>query len=128
MIIGSKDVPAPAPGAASYSVAKAGLTQLARLAALEPGKKGIRMNVIHLNAVFDTAIWTDEVLRARAAQYGLSVQAYKSNNILQTEITSIDVAAAAVQFLGSAFSKTTGVQIPVDGGNDRVISLQLVLT
>jgi len=121
VIIGSKNVPAPGPGAASYSVAKAGLTQLARVAALELGKTGIRVNVIHPNAVFDTGIWTDEILKARAAQYGLSVQAYKTNNVLQTEITSGDVAAAALQFLGSSFSKTTGAQIPVDGGNDRVI-------
>jgi rhamnose utilization protein RhaD (predicted bifunctional aldolase and dehydrogenase)/NAD(P)-dependent dehydrogenase (short-subunit alcohol dehydrogenase family) len=121
VIIGSKNVPAPGPGAASYSVAKAGLTQLARVAALELGKKGIRVNVIHPNAVFDTGIWTDEVLEARAAQYGLSVKEYKTNNVLQTEITSGDVAAAALQFLGPAFSKTTGAQIPVDGGNDRVI-------
>jgi enoyl-[acyl-carrier-protein] reductase (NADH) len=49
------------------------------------------------------------------------VQAYKTNNVLQAEITSADVAAAALQFLGPAFSKTTGAQIPVDGGNDRVI-------
>jgi enoyl-[acyl-carrier-protein] reductase (NADH) len=54
-------------------------------------------------------------------QYGLSVHAYKTNNVLKTEITSADVAAAALQFLGPAFSKTTGAQIPVDGGNDRVI-------
>jgi rhamnose utilization protein RhaD (predicted bifunctional aldolase and dehydrogenase)/NAD(P)-dependent dehydrogenase (short-subunit alcohol dehydrogenase family) len=121
VIIGSKNVPAPGPGAASYSVAKAGLTQLARVAALELGRKGIRVNVIHPNAVFDTGIWTDEVLKSRAAQYGLSVQAYKTNNVLQTEITSGDVAAAALQFLGPAFSKTTGAQIPVDGGNERVI-------
>jgi NAD(P)-dependent dehydrogenase (short-subunit alcohol dehydrogenase family) len=121
VIIGSKNVPAPGPGVASYSVAKAGLTQLARVAALELGRKGIRVNVIHPNAVFDTGIWTDEVLRTRAAQYGLSVQEYKTNNVLQTEITSSDVAAAALQFLGSVFSKTTGAQIPVDGGNDRVI-------
>ncbi len=121
VIIGSKNVPAPGPGAASYSVAKAGLTQLARVAALELGRKGIRVNVLHPNAVFDTGIWTDEILRARAAQYGLSVQAYKTNNVLQTEITSGDVAAVALQLLSSAFSKTTGAQIPVDGGNDRVI-------
>ena len=65
VIIGSKNVPAPGPGAASYSVAKAGLTQLARVAALELGRKGIRVNVIHPNAVFDTGIWTDEILGAR---------------------------------------------------------------
>ena len=121
VIIGSKNVPAPGPGAASYSVAKAGLAQLARVAALELGKTGIRVNVIHPNAVFDTGVWTDEILDARAAQYGLSVPAYKTNNVLQTEITSGDIAAVALQLLGSSFSKTTGAQIPVDGGNDRVI-------
>jgi len=79
------------------------------------------VNVIHPNAVFNAGIWTDEKLQARAAQYGLSVQAYKTNNVLHTEIASGDIAAAALQFLGSAFSKTTGAQIPVDGGNERVI-------
>jgi NAD(P)-dependent dehydrogenase (short-subunit alcohol dehydrogenase family) len=102
-------------------VAKAGLTQLARVAALELGKKGIRINVIHPNAVFDTGVWSDEVLRIRAAQYGISVQAYKTNNVLQTEVASKDVAAVAAELLSNSFSKTTGAQIPVDGGNERVI-------
>ena len=121
VIIGSKNVPAPGPGASAYSVAKAGLTQLARVAALELGKKGIRVNVVHPNAVFDTGVWTDQVLRTRAAQYGISVEEYKRNNVLKTEVTSKDVAAVVLQLLSAAFSKTTGAQIPVDGGNDRVI-------
>ncbi len=121
VFVGSKNVPAPGPGAAAYSVAKAGLTQLARVAALELGKKGIRINVIHPNAVFDTGIWTEDVLRKRAAQYGIPVEQYKTNNILQTEVTSKDVAAGVIALLGRAFSKTTGAQIPIDGGNERVI-------
>jgi NAD(P)-dependent dehydrogenase (short-subunit alcohol dehydrogenase family) len=121
VIIGSKNVPAPGPGAAAYSVAKAGLTQLARVAALEFGKLGIRINVIHPNAVFDTGVWTEQVLLARAAHYGVSVAAYKTNNVLQTEVTSLDIAAATLAFLGPVFAKTTGAQVPVDGGNERVI-------
>ncbi len=121
VIVGSKNVPAPGPGAGAYSVAKAGLTQLARVAALELGKKGIRVNVIHPNAVFDTGIWTEEVLQKRAAQYGISVEEYKTNNVLKTEVFSKDVANAVLLFLGSTFSKTTGAQVPVDGGNERVI-------
>ncbi|MEM6803816.1 MAG: bifunctional aldolase/short-chain dehydrogenase [Bacteroidota bacterium] len=121
VIIGSKNVPAPGPGASAYSVAKAGLTQLGRVAALELGSKGIRVNTIHPNAVFDTAIWTEEVLKTRAANYGLSVQEYKTNNVLQVEVTSRDVADLAVLMLGKAFSKITGSQVPIDGGNDRVI-------
>ena len=121
VIMGSKNVPAPGPGASAYSVAKAALTQLARVAALELGEKGIRVNVLHPNAVYDTGIWTEEVLAARAKHYGLSVQEYKTNNVLKVEVTSKDVADLAVTMLGPAFSKVTGAQVPVDGGNERVI-------
>lgn len=121
VIIGSKNVPAPGPGAAAYSVAKAGLTQLGRIAAMEFGTKGIRVNMIHPNAVYDTAIWTNEVLEARAQHYGQTVEEYKTNNILHTEITSKDVARLVVTMLGPSFSKITGAQVPIDGGNDRVI-------
>jgi NAD(P)-dependent dehydrogenase (short-subunit alcohol dehydrogenase family) len=121
VVIGSKNVPAPGPGAAAYSVSKAGLNQLARVAALEWGKDGIRINTVHPNAVFDTGLWTEEVLTERAKQYGLSVDAYKKNNVLQTEIKSADVAELAIELCGPLFSKTTGAQIPVDGGNERVI-------
>lgn len=121
VIIGSKNVPAPGPGASAYSVAKAGLTQLGRVAAMELGGKGIRVNILHPNAVYDTGIWTDEVLSARAKHYGLTVEEYKTNNILRSEVTSKDVADLAVSMLGPLFAKVTGAQLPVDGGNDRVI-------
>ncbi len=120
-VIGSKNVPAPGPGAAAYSASKAALTQLARVAALEWGADNIRVNTLHPNAVFDTAIWSDEVLASRAAHYGLTVEQYKRNNILQTEVTSRDVAALAAELCGPLFAKTTGAQIPIDGGNERVI-------
>jgi NAD(P)-dependent dehydrogenase (short-subunit alcohol dehydrogenase family) len=121
VIIGSKNVAAPGPGAAAYSASKAALNQLARVAALEWGKDGIRINSVHPNAVFDTGIWTEEVLAARAKSYGLTTDEYKKNNILKTVITSADVAELAIELCGSLFAKTTGAQIPVDGGNDRVI-------
>lgn len=120
-VIGSKNVPAPGPGAAAYSASKAALNQLARVAALEWGGDGIRVNVLHPNAVFDTGIWTEEVLRSRAAQYGLSVEEYKRNNVLRVEVTSRDVAELVAELCGPLFAKTTGAQIPVDGGNERVI-------
>lgn len=121
VVIGSKNVPAPGPGAAAYSASKAALTQLARVAALEWGADNIRVNVLHPHAVFDTGIWTNEVLAGRAAHYGMSVEQYKKNNVLGTEITSRDVAELAVEMCGPLFAKTTGAQLPVDGGNDRVI-------
>lgn len=121
VIIGSKNVPAPGPGASAYSVAKAGLTQLARVAALELAPAGIRVNVLHPNQVFDTGIWTPKVLAQRAKRYHMSVEQYKTNNLLHTTITSQDVAMLACTMLGPVFAKTTGAQIPIDGGNDRVI-------
>lgn len=121
VVMGSKNVAAPGPGAAAYSASKAALTQLARVAALEWGADGIRVNVLHPNAVFDTGLWTEEVLKARAASYGLSVEEYKRNNVLKTEVRSRDVGELAAELCGPTFAKTTGAQIPVDGGNDRVI-------
>jgi len=120
-VIGSKNVPAPGPGAAAYSASKAALTQIARVAALEWGVDNIRINTLHPNAVFDTGIWTEEVLCARAAHYGMSVEQYKRNNVLKTEVTSRDVAELAAELCGPLFAKTTGAQLPIDGGNDRVI-------
>jgi rhamnose utilization protein RhaD (predicted bifunctional aldolase and dehydrogenase)/NAD(P)-dependent dehydrogenase (short-subunit alcohol dehydrogenase family) len=121
VVIGSKNVPAPGPGAAAYSASKAALTQLARVAALEWGADGIRVNVLHPNAVFDTGLWTEDVLASRAAHYGMSVEAYKTNNVLQTEVRSADVAELAAEMCGPLFAKTTGAQVPIDGGNERVI-------
>ncbi|MDQ4132062.1 MAG: bifunctional aldolase/short-chain dehydrogenase, partial [Actinomycetota bacterium] len=119
VVIGSRNVHAPGPGAAAYSASKAALTQLARVAALEWASDGIRVNVIHPDGVFDTGVWTTEVLEQRAAHYGLSVEEYRSKNLLGVEVTSADVARACIALCGPAFVKTTGAQIPVDGGNAR---------
>ncbi len=121
VVIGSKNVPAPGPGAAAYSASKAALTQLARVAALEWAADGIRVNTLHPDAVFDTGIWTPEVLAERARHYGMTVEQYKTKNLLHAEVRSRDVAELAAELAGPLFSKTTGAQIPVDGGNERVI-------
>jgi rhamnose utilization protein RhaD (predicted bifunctional aldolase and dehydrogenase)/NAD(P)-dependent dehydrogenase (short-subunit alcohol dehydrogenase family) len=121
VVIGSKNVPAPGPGAAAYSASKAALNQLARVAALEWAKDGIRINSLHPNAVYDTALWTDEVLAARAKAYNLTVEQYKKNNLLKTEVGSKDVAELTAEMCGPLFAKTTAAQVPVDGGNERVV-------
>ncbi|MGH8619771.1 MAG: bifunctional aldolase/short-chain dehydrogenase [Burkholderiales bacterium] len=121
VVIGSKNVPAPGLGAAAYSASKAALTQVARVAALEWGGDGIRVNTLHPDAVFDTALWAGGVLEARAAHYGMTVEQYKTRNVLKTEVTSRDVAELAAELCGPLFAKITGAQIPVDGGNERVI-------
>ena len=121
VIIASKNVPAPGPGASAYSAAKAGLTQLGRVAALELGKDGIRVNTIHPNAVFDTGVWSEDMLQGRAKSYGISVEEYRASNVLHTEVTSHHVADMVCAMAGSTFARTTGAQVPVDGGNERVI-------
>jgi NAD(P)-dependent dehydrogenase (short-subunit alcohol dehydrogenase family) len=121
VVVGSKNVRAPGPGAAAYSASKAALVQLARVAALEWAGSGIRVNTLHPDAVFDTGIWTPEVLAARAASYGLTVEQYRTKNLLRTEVRSRDVGELAAELCGPLFAKTTGAQIPVDGGNDRVV-------
>ena len=120
-VIGTKNVPAPGPGAAAYSASKAALNQLVRVAALEWGNDNIRINSVHPNAVFDTGLWTEEVLQSRARHYGLTVEEYKTNNVLKVEITSRDVAELVAEMCGPVFAKTTAAQVPIDGGNERVI-------
>ncbi len=121
VVIGSRNVAAPGPGAAAYSASKAALNQLARIAALEWAKDGIRVNSIHPDAVYDTALWTEELLAARAGAYALSVEQYKKRNLLGTEVSSRDVAELAAEMCGPLFARTTAAQVPVDGGHERVI-------
>ena len=121
VLVGSRNVKAPGAGAASYSCAKAGLTQLCRVAALELAPEGVRCNIVHPDAVFDTNIWTPEVLARSAERYGITVEEYKSRNLLKTEIKSRNVGEMVSAMASPLFSKTTGAQIPVDGGNDRVL-------
>jgi enoyl-[acyl-carrier-protein] reductase (NADH) len=51
----------------------------------------------------------------------MTVAEYKTNNVLKTQVGSRDVAELAAEMCGPLFAKTTGAQVPVDGGNERVI-------
>ena len=121
VVIGSRNFAAPGPGASAYSVSKAGITQLARVAALELAANGVRVNVIHPDAVFDTAVWTEDALTRSASRYGMSIEEYKTKNLLGREIRSTDVARLVSTLASDIFHATTGAQIPIDGGNERVI-------
>ena len=59
--------------------------------------------------------------RLRVGLAGLTVAEYRKNYVLQAEVTSRDVAEVAAELAGPRFAKTTGAQVPVDGGNERVI-------
>ena len=121
VFVGSKNIKAPGPGVASYSVAKAGLQQLARVATMELAPAGIRVNTVHPDAVFDTGVWTDDILTARAAKYNMSVDAYKKRNLLKASITSNDVARTIFLLVGPDMPATTGGHVSIDGGNERTI-------
>ena len=121
VVVGSKNVPAPGPGAVSYSASKAAANQVVRVAALEWAADRIRVNTVHPDAVFDTGLWSEELIAERAARYGMSPEEYKTRNLLGVEVTSAQVAELVVVMLGEAFAATTGAQVPIDGGSDRVI-------
>ena len=121
IFMGSRNVGAPGPGAGTYTIAKSGLTQMSRLAAIELSKYNIRVNTVHPDCVYDTHVWSDKILKERAKKYGISVSDYKRRNLLKTDVSSKDVAELVVFFASAKSSKTTGAQIPIDGGNDRII-------
>jgi rhamnose utilization protein RhaD (predicted bifunctional aldolase and dehydrogenase)/NAD(P)-dependent dehydrogenase (short-subunit alcohol dehydrogenase family) len=121
LLVGSKNVPAPGKGAAAYSTSKAAVTQLGRVAALEWAEDGIVVNTIHPDGIFDTGLWSQELVEQRAANYGLTADEYKRRNLLGQEITSDDVGELVAAMCGHSFRQITGAQIPIDGGSDRVI-------
>ncbi|WP_348789431.1 SDR family NAD(P)-dependent oxidoreductase [Leifsonia sp. NPDC080035] len=120
VLVSTKNVAAPGPGAAAYSASKTAAAQLARVAALEWAADRIRVNQVEPDAVFDTAIWTPELLAERAARYGLTVEEYRTRNLLGVEVTSALVAEAVLSF-ATGLPATTGAHLSVDGGNDRVV-------
>ena len=121
IFVGSRNFKAPGPGASAYSCSKAALTQLCRVAALELAPHKVRVNIVHPDAVFDTKLWTPEALQKSAQRYGMTVEEYKTKNLMKVEIRSKDIGNMVAAMASPLFAKVTGAQIPVDGGNDRVI-------
>ena len=121
IFVGSRNFKAPGPGASAYSCSKAALTQLCRVAALELAPWRVRVNIVHPDAVFDTKLWTPEALQRSAERYGMTVDEYKTKNLMKVEIKSKDIGNMVSAMASPLFAKVTGAQIPVDGGNDRVI-------
>lgn len=119
--VASKNAFGPGAGFGAYSVSKAGMVQLMRIAALEGGAAGIRSNAINPDAVFDNSrLWDGGLREERAAAHGIAPEQledfYAARNILKRRVTTSDVAATAAFLLSDASSRTTGAVIPVDGG------------
>jgi len=119
--VASKNAFAPGAGFGGYSVTKAGMLQLMRIAAIENGAAGIRANAVNPDAVFDhSKLWEGGVREQRAAAHGVKPEDledfYASRNILKARVRSIDVAHAVSFLLSDESSRTTGAVIAVDGG------------
>jgi NAD(P)-dependent dehydrogenase (short-subunit alcohol dehydrogenase family) len=119
--LASKNAFAPGAGFGPYSVAKAGLVQLMRIAALEGGPLGVRANAVNPDAVFGgSKLWSDEVRRERAEAHGIAADEleafYADRSLLGREVTAHDVAEAVAFLVSERSRATTGCVIPVDGG------------
>ena len=117
----SKNAFSPGAGFGAYSVTKAGMVQLMRIAAIEAGSDGIRSNAVNPDAIFDnSALWNEGIREERAAAHGVKPdeleQFYAQRNILKRNVRSSDVASTIEFLLSDDSSRTTGTVIPVDGG------------
>jgi NAD(P)-dependent dehydrogenase (short-subunit alcohol dehydrogenase family) len=119
--VASKNAFGPGAGFGAYSVSKAGMVHLMRIAALEGGRHGIRANAVNPDAVFDNSrLWDDGLREERAAAHGIKPEEledfYASRNILHRQVTTSDVAASVAFLLSDQSSRTTGTVLAVDGG------------
>jgi NAD(P)-dependent dehydrogenase (short-subunit alcohol dehydrogenase family) len=123
VVISSKNVMAPGAEFGAYSSSKAAAAQLAKVAALELAKEGIRVNSIAPDAIFGTGdtpsgLWA-AVGPDRAKARGMAPEElpdfYRRRSLLQVPLTGEHVGNAVV-FFASNLTPTTGATLPVDGG------------
>ncbi|PFG44549.1 NAD(P)-dependent dehydrogenase (short-subunit alcohol dehydrogenase family) [Isoptericola jiangsuensis] len=109
------------PGASAYSTSKAGQVAFARMAAVELGPRGVRVNTVCPGAI-DTEI-DDNTEQRDNSDLGLPVE-YPAGQIplTGTEPGSAAQVADAVAFLVSdAASHVTGTEVFVDGGQSLIV-------
>lgn len=119
--IASKNAFAPGAGFGGYSVSKAGMLQLMRIAALEGGDANIRANAINPDAIFENSkLWQGGIREQRALAHGVSPENledfYATRNLLGQKISAQDVANTVNFLLSEKSLKTTGAVLAVDGG------------
>jgi NAD(P)-dependent dehydrogenase (short-subunit alcohol dehydrogenase family) len=119
--VASKNAYSPGAGFGAYSVAKAGMVQLARIVALEGAEAGVRANIVCPDAVFEgSKLWSDDIKAMRAHEHHVAPEEleafYQKRNLLRTRILPRDVARSIAFLLSDWSEKTTGCVITVDGG------------
>jgi rhamnose utilization protein RhaD (predicted bifunctional aldolase and dehydrogenase)/NAD(P)-dependent dehydrogenase (short-subunit alcohol dehydrogenase family) len=115
----SKAAIVPGKEAVAYGGSKAALLQALRVAAVELGSEGIRVNAINADQV-DTPLFR-RFVRERAASRGVTeaeqLEVYRQRNLMKVGLIPADaVADLAVVLAGERFRYTTGDIITVDGG------------
>lgn len=99
----------PAAGMSAYCAAKAGLSMLTQVAALELGPRGIRVNAVAPGFV-------DTPLTAAAAAVPGVVEDYLDNTALGRAGTPEDIAEAVVYLCADGSSWLTGEVLDINGG------------
>jgi NAD(P)-dependent dehydrogenase (short-subunit alcohol dehydrogenase family) len=115
----SKAAVVPGKEAVAYGGSKAALLQALRVAAVELGPHGIRVNAINADQI-DTPLFR-RFVRERARSRGVSeaeqLDAYRARNLMGMGLIPAEaVADLAVLLAGDRFRFTTGDFITVDGG------------
>jgi NAD(P)-dependent dehydrogenase (short-subunit alcohol dehydrogenase family) len=115
----SKAALVPGKEAVAYGGSKAALLQALRVAAVELGPDGIRVNAINADQV-ETPLFL-EFVRERAASRGVTVEqqleTYRSRNLMGAGLIPPEaVADLAVLLASNRFRFTTGDILTVDGG------------
>jgi NAD(P)-dependent dehydrogenase (short-subunit alcohol dehydrogenase family) len=108
----------PVPGIGPYGVSKAAVAHMARIAAAENAKHGIRVNAIAPGGV-DTAIWeSGEDFKASVAAIGreATIARMAKTTPLGRFATSEEMAGSILYLLSDAASNITGHVMVSDGG------------
>lgn len=108
----------PVPGIGPYGVSKAAVAHMARIAAAENARAGIRVNAIAPGGV-DTAIWeSGEDFKASVAKIGreATLRNMAKTTPLGRFATSEEMADCILYLLGDAASNITGHVMVSDGG------------
>jgi len=115
----SKAAVVPGKEAVAYGGSKAALLQALRIAAVELGAHGIRVNAINADQI-DTPLFR-QFVRERARSRGVSeaeqLETYRARNLMGVGLIPAEaVADLAVLMAGDRFRFTTGDFLTVDGG------------
>jgi NAD(P)-dependent dehydrogenase (short-subunit alcohol dehydrogenase family) len=120
VFVATKNVTAPGKDFAAYSASKAAEAQLARVAAIEGGSLGVRVNMVNPDAIFEGSRLWSEIGPERARAHGIDPAQlgdfYRQRTLLGVDVRADDVAEAVLFLASERASRTTGAMLAVDGG------------